>query len=222
MNQDQWTAVDQYITKLFVPNDPALDAAMRASAAANLPAISVSPSQGKLLMVLARAAGAKNILEIGTLGAYSTIWLARGLARGGRVITLEANEKHAAVARTNLANAGLADVVQIRVAPALQSLPGLFAESPGGFDFIFIDADKANYPEYLKWAIKLSHPGTVIVADNVVRKGAIIDAATTDADILGMRKFNEILAAEPRLAATELQVVGSKGYDGIAIAVVQA
>jgi predicted O-methyltransferase YrrM len=219
MSQELWTAVDRYITELFVPADPVLDAALQTSAEAGMPAIAVSPNQGKLLMMLARMLGARNILEIGTLGAYSTIWLARGLAAGGRVITLEADPKHAEVARSNIARAGLTHAIDVRVGKAIDTLPGLIKEAP--FDMIFIDADKVSYPEYLSWAITLSRAGSLIVADNVVRKGAVIDVASSDPNVQGVRRFNEMLAAETRVSATAIQTVGSKGYDGFAILLVQ-
>jgi predicted O-methyltransferase YrrM len=218
MSQDQWTTVDRYITDLFVPQDSALEAALAASNAAGLPAINVSPNQGKLLNLLARMHGARKILEIGTLGGYSTIWLARALPAGGRLITLEADPKHADVARANIARAKLDGLVQIRLGKALDTLPQLTAEGP--FDLIFIDADKTGYCDYLAWSLKLSRPGTLIVADNVVRKGAVADPASPDAMVQGVRRFNELLAAEPRVSATVIQTVGSKGYDGLAIALV--
>jgi predicted O-methyltransferase YrrM len=222
MAQDQWTAVDRYLTDLFVPPDPALEAALQASAAAGLPAINVSPNQGKLLQLLARAQGARAILEIGTLGGYSTIWLARALPEGGRLITLESDPKHAVVARANLARAGLAGVVELRLGPALETLPRLAAEGRGPFDLIFIDADKPGYPDYLAWALKLSRRGSLIIADNVVRGGAVADAASDDPRVQGVRRFSELLAAEPRVSATAIQTVGSKGYDGFAFALVTA
>jgi predicted O-methyltransferase YrrM len=220
--QEQWTAVDRYLTDLFVQPDPALEAALQASAAAGLPPIQVSPNQGKLLLLLARVQAARNILEIGTLGGYSTVWLARALPGNGRLITLELDEKFAAVARANIARAGLADVVELRLGRALQTLPQLAAEGRGPFDLIFIDADKASYPDYFKWALKLSRRGSLIIADNIVRKGAVADAASSDPNVQGVRRFNELLAAEPRVSATAIQTVGSKGYDGFAIALVTA
>ena len=222
MTQKQWTAVDRYITDLFAPPDPALDAALQASAAAGLPPHDVSPTQGKLLLLLARVQGARTILEIGTLGGYSTIWLARALPAGGRLITLEADPKHAEVARANIARAGLAAVVELRLGPALDTLPQLAAEGRGPFDLIFIDADKPNNPEYFAWALKLSRRGSLIIADNVVRNGAVVDAASSDPSVQGVRRFHELLAAEPRVSATAIQTVGSKGYDGFAIALVTA
>ena len=215
MSQELWTAVDRYFTDLLVPSDPVLNRALEASAEAGMPAIAVSPTQGKLLMLLAQIQGARNILEIGTLGGYSTIWLARGLAAGGRLITLEANAKHAEVARANIARAGLEHAVDVRLGKALDTLPQLVSEAP--FDLIFIDADKAAYPEYLSWAIKLSRSGSVIVADNVVRNGAVIDESSGDPNVEGVRRFNELLAAERRVSATAIQMVGSKGYDGFVV-----
>ena len=222
MNPEQhWTAVDRYLTDLFTPADEALDAALQASAAAGLPSINVTPNQGKFLQLLAQACGARNILEIGTLGGYSTIWLARALPAGGRLITLESEPKHAEVARANIARAGLAGIVDVRLGRALDTLPQIAVEKRAPFDFIFIDADKASYPDYLPWAINLSRPGSLIVADNVVRKGAVIDAASADANVQGARRFNELLAAEPRVSATVIQTVGSKGHDGLALAIVR-
>jgi predicted O-methyltransferase YrrM len=219
MTQERWTAVDRYITDLLIPPDPALDAALRASVAAGLPPINVSPSQGKLLMILAQLQGAKNILEIGTLGGYSTIWLARGLADGGRLITLEADRKHADLARANIARAGLAGVVELILGRAIDTLPELAAKGRGPFDLIFIDADKSSLPDYFSWSLKLTRPGSVIIIDNVIRDGAVIDPASTDPDVQGVRRMNETMAAEKRVTATAIQTVGSKGYDGFAIAI---
>jgi predicted O-methyltransferase YrrM len=218
MTQEQWAAVDRYITDRLVPPDPALDAALQASAEAGLPTINVAPNQGKLLWLLARIHGARSILEIGTLGGYSTIWLARALPQGGRLITLEADPKHADVARENLAAAGMEDVVDVRVGRALDTLPQLAAENAGPFDLIFIDADKPNTPEYFGWAIKLARRGSVIIVDNVVRNGALIEAESEDPSVQGMRQLLELLASEPRVTATAIQTVGSKGYDGFAVA----
>jgi predicted O-methyltransferase YrrM len=222
MSQELWTAVDRYLTDLFVPPDPSLDAALASSTAAGLPPINVTPNLGKLLMLLARLQGSRNILEIGTLGGYSTIWLARALPAGGRLITLEVDPNTAEVARANLARAGVAEVVELLLGSALETLPMIAAEGRGPFDLIFIDADKQSYPEYLTWALKLSRRGSLIIADNVVRKGAVLDAASDDAIIRGVRRFNAMLAAEPRVSATAIQTVGSKGYDGFAIALVTA
>ena len=220
MSIDQWTTVDDYITALFVPADPALDAALADSRAAGLPEIAVSPALGKLLTVLARAVSARTILEIGTLGGYSAICLARALPPAGRLTTLEYSPKHAAVARINIVRAGLADRVEVLVGPAGETLPRLAAEGRGPFDLIFIDADKPGYVDYLQWSLRLSRPGTLIIADNVVRDGRVADPAGDDPNVVGVRQFNAMLAAEPRVDATILQTVGSKGYDGLAIAVV--
>ena len=222
MTQEQWSAVDRYLADLLVPSDPALDAALEDSTAAGLPPIQVAPNQGKLLQLLARAQGARTILEIGTLGGYSTIWLARALPPGGSLITLEADPKHAQVARANLARAGLSGVVELCIGRALDTLPRLAAEGRGPFDLTFIDADKPSIPEYFAWALKLSHRGSLIIVDNVVRGGAVADAASGDPNIQGVRRFYEALAAEPRVSATAIQTVGVKGYDGFAIALVTA
>ncbi|MCC5598873.1 O-methyltransferase [Nostoc favosum] len=219
MTQEEWTAVDRYFTDLLVPPDPSLDAALQTSAAAGLPSHNVSPNQGKLLLLLAQIQGARTILEIGTLGGYSTIWLARALPSDGRLITLEANPKHAEVAHANIAHAGLSDIVDLRLGQALSTLPQIAAEGHT-FDLIFIDADKPNNPDYLMWALKLSRRGSLIIADNVVRGGAVVDAANGDPSVQGVRRFNELLASEPRVSATAIQTVGSKGYDGFAIAIV--
>jgi predicted O-methyltransferase YrrM len=220
MTDNEWTTVDRYITDLLLPADPSLDAAIEASTAAGLPAIAVSPALGKLLHVLAKAVGARRILEIGTLGGYSTIWLARALPAGGRVITLEIDPKHAEVARRNFERAGVADRIDLKLGAALDVLPTLRSQGP--FDFVFIDADKGGYAAYLPWAITLSRAGALIIADNVVRAGKITDSASTDENVQGIRRFNEALAAERRVVATEIQIVGVKGYDGIAVMVVQA
>jgi predicted O-methyltransferase YrrM len=220
--QKKWTEVDDYIATLLIPPDAALDGALKASDEAGLPSINVSANQGKLLMLFARMLNARNILEIGTLGGYSTIWMARGLAEGGRLITLEYEPRHAEVAMANLVRAGLSDRVEIRVGRAGDTLPKLVEEGRGPFDLVFIDADKQGYTEYLEWSMKLSRRGTVIIADNVVRNGAIIDPASSDEMVQGIRRFNRALAAEKRLSATEIQTVGSKGYDGLAIATVIA
>lgn len=227
MSQERWTAVDSYITDLLVPHDPALDEALEASTQAGLPPIAVSPNQGKLLQLIARVQGARTILELGTLGGYSTIWLARALPAEGRLVTLEANPQYAEVARANIAKAGLTDVVELREGPALETLPQLVSEDQGPFDLIFIDADKQNNPGYFEWALKLSRRGGLIITDNVVRDGAIIDPNIGDphhgtAGIEGIRRFYEMLAAEPRVSATAIQTVGSKGYDGFAVALVTA
>lgn len=220
MTQELWTAVDNYITDLLTPSDPVLDAALRDSDAAGLPQISVTPSQGKMLELLARLNGARTILEIGTLGGYSTIWMARALPEGGRLVTLEASPKHAKVAQANIARAGLSEIVELRLGPALETLPELAAEGLAPFDMIFIDADKINTPNYFQWSLKLSRQGTLILVDNVVRKGALADAGSEDPDVQGMRRFNEALAQESRASGTVVQTVGSKGYDGFALVLV--
>jgi predicted O-methyltransferase YrrM len=222
MTQDRWNAVDCYITDLLVPADAALDGALEASEAAGLPHIHVAPNQGKLLWMLAKMQGARNILEIGTLGGYSTIWLARALPPNGKVITLEVDAKHAEVARANIARAGLTPLIDLRLGKAIDTLAQLAAEKRGPFDLIFIDADKPSTPEYFTWALKLARPGSIIIVDNVVRDGEVINAASTDRSVQGVRRFNELLAAEPRVSATAIQTVGSKGYDGFAIALVVA
>jgi predicted O-methyltransferase YrrM len=218
--QPKWKAVDRYFGDLLAPADAELDAALRANHAAGLPAIDVSPLQGKFLHLLVRMTGARRVLEIGTLGGYSTLWMARALPRGGRIVTLEFEPRHAAVARANLKNAGMLKRVDVRVGRALDLLPVLESSGAGPFDFIFIDADKQNNPGYLQWALKLARPGTVIFVDNVVRDGKVADAKSRDKDIQGTRRMFALMAAEPRLSTTALQNVGVKGYDGFAIAVV--
>jgi len=222
MNQEQWTAVDRYITETVVPSDAVLDAAIEASAKAELPAIAVTPNQGKLLQIFARLVQARRVLEIGTLGGYSTIWLARALPEVGRVISLELNPKHAQVARDNIERAGLSKRVEIRLGRALDTLPKLAAEAKDPFDLIFIDADKASIPQYFTWSLKLSRPGSVIIVDNVVRKGAVIEADSRDEDVQGVRRLNEMLMTEKRVTATTIQTVGSKGYDGFTLALVNS
>ena len=215
-----WKKVDNFFTDALIPADAALDAAVVANRNAELPAIDVTPLQGKFLELLIRATGAKRVLEMGTLGGYSTIWLARAVGEDGKVITLEREKRHAEIAQRNFDNAGVAKRVELRIGPASKSLAGLVAEKTAPFDFIFIDADKASYPEYIDWSLKLSRPGTLIIADNVVRDGKVIDPENPDPNIKGVRRFTEMVAAEPRLSATVLQTVGSKGYDGFAIAMV--
>ena len=217
MNTDLWIAVDRYLTDHVVPPDPELDHALATSTTAGLPEIAVSPNHGKLLHLLAKIQGARRILEIGTLGGYSTIWLARALPPGGHLITLEFDPKHADVARANIAHAGLSRMVQVRVGAALDTLPQLAAEGKGPFDLIFIDADKVNTPAYFTWALTLSKPGSLIIVDNVVRDGAVADPSTADPSVQGMRRFFELVRAEPRIEATAIQTVGMKGYDGLAI-----
>ncbi|HEY5286605.1 MAG TPA: O-methyltransferase [Solirubrobacteraceae bacterium] len=224
MSQDLWSAVDEYIAQHLLSADSSLDAAVAAGEAAGLPPIAITPNQGKLLELLARIHKAKSILELGTLGGYSTIWLARGLAEGGRLVTLEREPRYAEIALANIANAGLADTVQVRVGPALETLPEMHDEGEGPFDLIFIDADKQNYPGYLEWSLKLSRVGTLIVGDNVVRSGTILDPdGSEDGGIAaGVRRFYEMLAAEPRVSATAIQTVGAKGHDGFALGLVEA
>jgi predicted O-methyltransferase YrrM len=219
---DRWAAVDRYFSEQLSLSDAALDAAIAANKAAELPAIDIAANQGKLLQLLAKLAGARRILEIGTLGGYSTIWLARALPTDGRLITLEFNPKHAEIARANIEYAGLTQTVEIRVGAALDALPKLQNESGEPFDLIFIDADKPNNSEYVRWALKLSRPGSLIIIDNVVRDGAVIDAGSADKDVRGARQLFELLANEPRLSCTAIQTVGVKGYDGFAFAVVTA
>jgi predicted O-methyltransferase YrrM len=224
VSEDHWREVDGYLAEQLVGPDPELDAALQASAAAGLPAIAVSPSQGKLLHLLARSIGARAILEIGTLGGYSTIWLARALAPGGRLVTLEADPRYAEVAAANVRRAGLSDVVQLRVGAALETLPLLAAEQGDPFDLVFIDADKVHTPDYFSWALELTRPGSLIIADNVIRDGAVIDADSEDPAVLGSRRLHELLSAERsdgrRVSATTIQTVGVKGYDGFTLALV--
>ncbi len=222
MAVDAWTAVDEYVGGLLAPGDQALTAALRASEEAGLPAIQVSPPQAKLLYLLAKAIGASSILEFGTLGGYSTIWLGRALPEGGRLLTLEAESRYAEVAGANVVAAGLGDVVDIRVGPALDLLPLLDAEAAGPFDLAFIDADKVHSPDYFAWALEHSHPGSIIVTDNVVRDGKLADAASDDPVTQAQRLLHEQLAAEPRVDATTIQMVGIKGYDGFNVALVRS
>lgn len=222
MTEELWTHVDRYLVEHLIPRDVVLEKALEANAAAGLPTIDVAPNQGKLLHLLARIQGAKRILEIGTLGGYSTIWLARALPTDGKLITLEAEPKHAEVAKTNIERAGLSSLVELRLGPALDTLPQLHKEAATPFDLIFIDADKENIPAYLDWSLRLSRPGTVILVDNVIRDGAIIDPKDPDPNVQGVRRFFEKIAADPRLDATTLQTVGSKGYDGFTLAVVKS
>ncbi|MEX0590373.1 MAG: O-methyltransferase [Xanthobacteraceae bacterium] len=220
MSQARWNEVEGYFIEHLVPPDPALDAALASSDAAGLPAINVAPTHGKLLHLLARLQGARKILEIGTLGGYSTIWLARALPGNGRLITLELEQRNAELARANIVRAGLADRVEVRVGRAIDTLPQLAVEGAGPFDFFFIDADKGGNPDYVNWAIKLGRPGSVIVVDNVVRDGSVVDGASRDADVQGVRRLMELFAADARVSATAIQTVCSKGYDGFAIAIV--
>jgi predicted O-methyltransferase YrrM len=222
MNQELWTDVDNYLVENLIPADPALEKALKSNQAAGLPTIDVAPNQGKLLHLLARIQGARRILEIGTLGGYSTIWLARSLPSDGKLITLEVEAKHAEVARANIERAGLSSLVQLRLGPALESLLQLQKEGAKPFDLIFIDADKQNIPAYLEWSLRLSRPGTVIITDNVIRDGAIINAEDPDPRVQGVRRLFEMMSADPRLDATALQTVGTKGYDGFTLAIVKA
>jgi len=219
-NKRNWSEVDSYFARTLIGSDPALEEALAANAAAGLPSIDVSAPQGKLIHLLARMAGARKALEIGTLGGYSTIWLARALPDDGRLITLEVSPRHAEIARRNVAGAGLESKVEIRTGAALTTLPKLEAERLGPFDFVFVDADKTNNAAYLEWALRLSRPGTVIVVDNVVREGGVVEAASRDPDVVGVRRMFEAMAREPRLSATAIQTVGAKGWDGFALAVV--
>ncbi|KFL52584.1 methyltransferase [Burkholderia pyrrocinia] len=220
MDQDQWNQVDAYFSATLVPSDDALDAALAASNAAGLPAINVAPNQGKLLQLLATIRGARRILEVGTLGGYSTIWLARALPPGGTLVTLELNPEHAKVATRNIARAGFAEVVSVIVGNAKDSLARLVDAGDAPFDFIFIDADKDNNPVYLDAALKLSRPGTVIVVDNVVRGGRVADPDNREPDVVGVREGFARLAAEPKLTTTAVQTVGQKGWDGFSISIV--
>lgn len=222
MNENQWSQVDEYLVSLLAPSDEALDHALADSNSAGLPHINVAPNQGKLLQILARMQGARRILEVGTLGGYSTIWLARALPEDGTLTTLELEPVHAEVARKNLERALVSSLVEVRVGPAAVSLRRLVDEGAEPFDFIFIDADKEGYPEYLELSLSLSRPGTVIVADNVVRQGQVIDPNSPDSRVQGVRTFLERAAANPRLEGTAVQTVGSKGYDGFAIFIVRS
>ena len=218
--KDIWTEVDSYFSSALIKPDRALASTVRANHKAELPAIDITPLQGRFLEILARATGARRVLEIGTLGGYSTLWLARAVPENGLVVTLELEPKHASVAQKNFEKAGLSQRIELRIGPAAESLEALVAASADPFDFIFIDADKAGYPDYLKYSLKLSRPGTLIVADNVVRDGKVIDPKNSDPNIKGVRSFTKLAAAERRLSTTVLQTVGPKGYDGFAIAVV--
>lgn len=220
MNQEQWTAMDEFLTSQLLPQDAALDAALAASTQAGLPAINVAPNQGKLLNLLAKLRGARRILEVGTLGGYSTIWLARALPAEGRLISLEVDAAHAQVARANVERAGLSKTVSIVLGPAAQTLDQLVADSAEPFDMIFLDADKRSYPEYLRLSLQLSRPGTLIVADNVIRRGQIADHASTDPDVVGLHAFFRQLATNPRLDSTAVQTVGVKGWDGFSMTIV--
>jgi predicted O-methyltransferase YrrM len=219
-NEKTWSAVDQYLTVQHGLDDATLQSTLAASSAAGLPEIQVSATQGKMLHLLARMQSAQRILEIGTLGGYSTIWLARALPADGRLMTLEFDPKHAEVARANFARAGLEKLIDLRVGAALETLPQLVQEGAGPFDLVFIDADKDNYPGYFEWSLRLARPGTLIIADNVVRQGGVIDPHHPDVRVQGVRRFLDMVAAEPRVSATTIQTVGSKGYDGFAMVLV--
>jgi predicted O-methyltransferase YrrM len=220
MSQKKWTAVDDYLSEMLVAPDAALDATLTANSDAGLPEIAVAPTQGKLLMLLARAINARNILELGTLGGYSTIWLARALGKGGRVVTVEADTHHAKVARANFERAGLASVIDLRFGKAIEVLPKLAAEKPDPFDVVFIDADKQRIPDYFTWSLKLTRPGSIIIVDNVIRDGEVVNAKSSDRAVNGVRRFNEMLKTEKRVSATAIQTVGIKGYDGFALVLV--
>lgn len=221
MHDAIWDAVDRYLAAIVVGSDAVLDEALRLSKEAGLPQIAVSPAQGKLLQIIALATGARRILEIGTLGGYSTIWLGRALPPGGTLVTIEVEPAHAEVAWANLERAGLTEVVHLRLGPALQVLPQLEAEQADPFDMVFIDADKPSNPEYLSWAFRLTRPGSTIIVDNVVRDGSVLDESGTDAAVIGTRMMLQTMGSDPRLSATAIQTVGVKGYDGLAIAVVR-
>jgi predicted O-methyltransferase YrrM len=222
MADETWARVDEYVAGLLAPHDEALDAALRASDEAGLPAIQVSPAQGKLLYLLARAIGARTILEFGTLGGYSTIWLARALPKDGRLITLEAERRNAEVAAANIERAGLSDRVDLRVGAALDLLPTLEAENAGRFDLTFVDADKVHTPDYFAWALDRSRPGSLLVADNVVRGGTLAEGGSDDPTIVAQRLLHDLIAADSRVEATTIQTVGVKGYDGFTIALVNS
>ena len=221
MTDNSWNDVDAYLCNVLLEEDDTLSQTLRASTQAGLPEINVTPPQGKFLMLLAQIRGATAVLEIGTLGGYSTIWLARGIQPGGRVVTLEVEPASAEVARANVERAGCSELVDIRVAPALETLPQLAAEGAGPFDLVFIDADKANSGNYLHWALELTRPGSVIVCDNVIRHGQILDAESADEDVRGTRAALELAGSDGRLDATALQTVGAKGWDGFLLCVVK-
>ena len=221
MSQDLWTSVDNYLGEVLVRQDRHLDDAVAASEVAGLPPIQVSPPQGKLLAILIEMMGAKSILEVGTLGGYSTIWMAKALPANGRIVTIEIDPKHAEVAQQNFNRAGLSDKVELCTGNARDILPDMIDEGAGPFDFVFIDADKASNPDYFGWALEMSRPGTVIIVDNVIREGHIIEADSEDASVKGVRRLNEVMAGNPRVTVTALQTVGVKGYDGFSVALVR-
>lgn len=222
MKDAQWTAVDEYVGALMFPPDAALTAALEASAAAELPPIAVTPAQGKLLHILASFHGVKSVLEIGTLGGYSTICFARAVGPGGKVVTLELVPKHAEVATANIARAGLASVVEVRLGRAVDTLASMVKDGHAPFDLVFIDADKQSIPDYFTWALELTRKGSLIIVDNVIRDGAVVDAASTDASVVGVRRFNEMVSKEPRVTATTIQTVGMKGWDGLTFVLVSS
>jgi predicted O-methyltransferase YrrM len=222
MNQEQWNAMDEYLASRLLAPDATLDAALEASAAAGLPSINVAPNQGKLLHLLAKLRGARRILEVGTLGGYSTIWLARALPSDGRLISLEVDPDNAAVARANIERAALSGIVSVVIGAAAQTLAKFVTDGVEPFDLIFLDADKKSYPEYLRLSLQLSRPGTLIVGDNVIRRGRIADLASTDPDVIGLHEFFRLLATDPRLDSTAVQTVGSKGWDGFSMSIVSA
>jgi predicted O-methyltransferase YrrM len=222
MDQHQWESMDAYLCSKTQQRDAALDAALAASEAAGLPAINVAPNQGKLLYLLAKLRGARRILEIGTLGGYSTIWLARALPADGALVSLEANPEHAEVARKNIARAGLSSVASVVVGPAVESLERFVSDGAAPFDFVFLDADKKTYPDYLRLSLELSRPGTVIVGDNVIRRGLVADTASADPDVIGVRAFFDMLSTDARVSSTAVQTVGSKGWDGFSLTIVGA
>lgn len=219
-NSDTWTEVDAYLERALDLADETLTRTAADAARAGLPDISITATQGKLLQLLTESVGAQSVLEIGTLGGYSTIWLGRGIPEDGKLITLEIDPNHAAVARRNLARAGLGSKCEVRVGPALELLPALEHQPPAPYDLVFIDADKPSIPAYFRWALRLTRPGSLIVVDNVIRRGAVVDGTSTDPAVQGVRQFLELLAAEPRVSATVLQTVGRKGHDGLAVALV--
>jgi predicted O-methyltransferase YrrM len=219
---ETWTAVDEYYGQLLNASDPVLQKVLADCEAAGLPAIQVSPLQGRMLMLLVQAIGARRVLEIGTLGGYSTIWLARGLPRDGSLVSLEAEPRHAEVAKSNIAQAGFGEMVEVKLAPAADSLAAMAQEGVRPFDLVFIDADKASYPAYLEWTLKLTWAGSLIIADNMVRGGKVVEADSEDEAVKGVRQFNQLLAKNNRLSATAIQTVGSKGYDGFVLARVNA
>jgi len=220
--EENWEKVDDYLSRRLAPSDDVLDLALRSAAEAGLPAINVSPGQGKLLNLLVRMCGARRILEVGTLAGYSTIWMARALAPGGSLVTLELDARHAQIACQNLESAGLGDIVEVRVGKAVDTLDSLIESGAEPFDFIFLDADKENNAAYLERSLALSHQGTVIVGDNVVRRGRVADITDTESDVLGVRAFLDLMSGHPRLDSTAIQTVGCKGWDGFSISVVKA